>query len=300
MKPALSNLETEEARRCILCGNDHPEPDKRFRRLLALTGPYDVLRCRNCDVAWLSPRPTAGAYEQIYSYESYFDGESALEDYTEVASSRNIHFIKRLERIASMLGGTGNIRLLDIGAATGEFVHEAIKMGFDAEGIEISEGARSQAKKLYGIDLLPGSLDDFTGETVYDVIHLNHVLEHLESPGDTLDRCYSMLARDGLLVIEVPQQFNNDLDRVKYLLGMKKPEFNIYSLHHIFFFSPKSVTTLVRKAGFEIESVATANPHRTPLQPLNMKNLLLRIFLGLSDRLHQGGNIIEVYGRKHV
>lgn len=296
----LTRLDREEVTKCILCNSEDILADTRFRALLALKEPFDVQRCRQCGLAWLSPRPTAGAYEQIYSYESYFDGESALEDYTEVVGSRNAHFIKRLERIASMLPASRNARLLDIGAATGEFVHEAIKMGFDAKGIEISSGAREQARKLYAIELHPGPLEELADDAVFDVIHLNHVLEHLESPADVLGMCHRMLTNDGLLVIEVPQQFNNDIDRIKYFLRLKKPEFNIYSLHHIFFFTPESATALIRKAGFGIESVATANPHRTPLWPFSMKNLLLRSFLWMSDRLHQGGNIIEIYGRKHV
>jgi len=296
----LAGLETEDSPCCVLCGHCEPVSDMHMRKMLALSGPYDVKRCAQCSLAWLSPRPTAKAYEKIYAYESYFDGSSALENYAEVAGSRNLHFVKRLERIASLLPGLQRPRLLDIGAATGEFVHEAIKQGFDATGMEISAGARARARHLYGIELLPGPLNDTMAMSSFDVIHLNHVLEHLADPAEILARCFRLLSEGGLLVIEVPQQFNNDIDRVKFALGLKKPEFNIYSLHHIFFFSPATVTALIKQAGFEIESVATANPNRTPLWPFSIRNLVLRVFLALADRLHRGGNIIEVYGRKQA
>ncbi len=297
-KLSLADLDTEEANRCVLCGNETPEPDNRFRKLLALTGPYNVLRCSSCGLAWLSPRPTASAYDRIYAYESYFDGNGALEEYADVAGSRNVHFVKRLERIASLLPGMRQPRLLDIGAATGDFVHAAAGTGFDAAGMEISAGAREEAQRKYGISLLPGPLEAVARDHVFDVIHLNHVLEHLAEPVDILETCYRMLAPGGLLVIEVPQQFNNDLDRIRFSTGLRKPVFNSYSLHHIYFFDPENLTAMIRKAGFDVESVATANPNRTPLWPFSISNWILRVFLAVSDRLRQGGNIIEVYGRK--
>ena len=54
----------------------------------------------------------------------------------------------------------------------------------------------------------------------------------------------------------------------------------------------------MRKEGFRIDYLVTSNAKRTPLKPFNISNLVLLIFLWLSDKIHSGGNIIEVYARK--
>lgn len=128
---------------------------------------------------------------------------------------------------------------------------------------------------------------------------MNHVFEHLPLPVEILAACRRMLASKGVLVLEVPLQFYNDLDRLKRILLLnKKPRFNAYSLHHTYFYTPDTLAKLLVKQNFDIESLRTANPHRTPLTPFRFKNLFLRYFLWAADFLHQGGNVIEVYARK--
>lgn len=294
----LTLLEHEDVTQCILCGSDDISTDAKFRKLLALEDPFDVQRCRQCGLGWLSPRPTQEAFGKFYAYESYFEGQDAVESYSDVARERANHFRKRLEKIAQLAPGGVNARLLDIGSATGEFVYEAVQLGFAAEGMEISEGARRQAKSRYGIDLLEGPLISLKSGPGYDVIHMNHVLEHLQNPLETLELCNSMLNPGGLLVIEVPQQFENDVERLKYFFRLSKPVFNKYSLHHLYYFTPATLSALLERSGYRLLRISTENPDRTPLKPFSMKNLLLRYFLKLADRIHGGGNIIEVYGRK--
>jgi 2-polyprenyl-3-methyl-5-hydroxy-6-metoxy-1,4-benzoquinol methylase len=296
----LAQLEFEEVTQCILCDSEELSTDLKFRKLLALQPPFNVQRCRQCGLGWLSPRPTEQAFSEFYAYDSYFEGQDAVESYADVARQRANHFRKRLERIAQLAPGGLNSRLLDIGSATGEFVNEALQLGFAAEGMEISDGARRHAKEQYGVDLLEGPLTAENAGKGYDVIHMNHVLEHLQNPLTTLELCHGMLNTGGLLVIEVPQQFENDVERLKYLMRLSKPVFNKYSLHHLYYFRPDTLSALLRRAGYELLAASTQNPDRTPLSPFSLKNLFLRYFLMLSDWIHRGGNIIEVYGRKAV
>jgi 2-polyprenyl-3-methyl-5-hydroxy-6-metoxy-1,4-benzoquinol methylase len=292
----INNKDIEELNRCILCGNVPLVVDKKFGMLLGLVPPYEVKHCPECGLRWLSPRPTPSAYSKLYSYERYFDGSSTVEDYPKIAKERRFGFRKRIQMLEKILTGRKNLKILDIGAATGEFVHEALLRGHDATGIELSEGAKQVAKEKYGIELLGTEIEALEPTEKYDVVHMSHVLEHLIDPVRTLNICQSLLRNGGILVIEVPQQFYNDLDRLKNMLGMsRKSEFNAYSLHHTFFFNPENMSDLLKKTGFIIKSIKTANKNRTPLYPFSIKNLFLRYYLWLSDILHHGGNIIEVY-----
>jgi 2-polyprenyl-3-methyl-5-hydroxy-6-metoxy-1,4-benzoquinol methylase len=286
----------EEIDRCIICVESVVSSDARFSALLGLIPPYDVKVCASCALRWLSPRPTATGYRELYSYENYFDGKESVEYYPALAAERRPYFARRIRRIEKFLIPLGPLSILDIGAATGEFVHEAGRRGHIATGIELSAGARQAAKQNYGLELLGISIEELDGAAMYDVIHMNHVFEHLPYPVETLAACYKHLNRGGLLVLEVPQQLDNDLDRLKRILGVAKhPRFNAYSLHHTYFFVPSTISMLLMKQKFRITRLATSNPARTPVIPFNGVNALLTVFLWLSDVTHHGGNIIELF-----
>lgn len=288
---------TEVIENCLLCGETDTREDKWFARKLGLTDPYGVVQCKHCGLRWLSPRPTAIAYRDIYTHENYFETKGPLDSYAPLAESRRPYFRSRIQAISKCFEPRP-LRVLDVGAATGEFVDEARHAGHQAEGIELSSSAREEAMTKLGISLSGANVDELSERSAYDVIHMNHVLEHMPNPLTTLHSCRRLLKPRGLLVVEVPQQILNDLDRLKRVLpGARTPSFTTYSLHHTYFFTPATLARLLAAAGFEIQHIATSNPARTPLKPLRIKNLFLRIFLWATDRLRSGGNIIEVYSR---
>jgi 2-polyprenyl-3-methyl-5-hydroxy-6-metoxy-1,4-benzoquinol methylase len=292
-----TNIETVD--HCILCRDGKIRSDPTFSRLLGLVQPYDVKRCVKCGLRWVSPRPTARGYADLYSYEQYFDGPDAVECYPDLACRRRGYFVSRIKYIESRYSYQKSLSILDVGAATGEFVNEALKRGHRADGFEMSAGAREEAYRKYSIELAAGGLEEVRNAKAYDVIHMNHVFEHLPDPDGSLRICQRLLRSGGLLVIEVPNQFYNDLDRLKKLFGMKRRrEFDAYSLHHTYFFTPSTIARLVTKHGFAVKRLRTANPENTPLLPFNLKNLILRYYLWLSDRIHKGGNIIEIIAVK--
>lgn len=237
----------------------------------------------------------------MYSSESYFGGEGASPiRYDELARMNRSYFDRRMEQIASCHGEpVRRLRILDFGAATGEFVVEALKAGHEAFGVELSDDARNIAASR-GLRLLRpedlGGLDP--GE--FDVIHMNHVLEHMPDPLDHLRAMRRLLRPDGLLVVEVPQQFDNDLDRLKRLLrlGGKQARLDAFSLHHTCFFSPSSLRGLLERAGFRVLRLRTFNPARAPLWPPSPRNWAARILLSVADRTHGGGNIVEAFARR--
>lgn len=293
----LSNLETETVDRCPLCGSEG-RPDSWFAGRLGLEAPFDVKRCVDCSMRWLSPRPTPEAYEKLYAYDAYFEGSEAVECYEELARERLPYFSRRVAFIESLFPEERPLRVLDIGAATGEFVAAARARGHDATGIELSTGAIARAEAEHGLKLLNEPVEEHLERHRYDVIHMNHVLEHMGSPTDIARRVSSSLLPEGIWAIEVPQQFENDLDRLRYWSGLRKPEFTVYSLHHTVFFRMQHLEALVRNAGLDVVMQRTANPWRTPIWPPNLRNLVLRVLLGTADRLHGGGNILELYARK--
>lgn len=296
----LRELPVEVASTCILCGVEGA-PDRRWCEYLRLVPPFGVLKCASCQLRWLSPRPDAAGYQRLYSEALYFGGKGASPaDYAALAGRRIDYFRARIRSIVQAASCGSALKMLDYGAATGEFVRAARDEGHECAGIEISDDARATAKYVNEVDLLPLDATQEIGDMVFDVVHMNHVLEHMPDPLMHLRWCHRVLKPQGLLVIEVPQQFDNDLDRLRraLLVGGRQKRFDAYSLHHTFFFSPRSMHMLLRLAGFETLKVTTFDPGSAPLRPFSLKNLILRVVLGLADQLHGAGNVIEVLSRR--
>jgi len=298
----LSKLPVETVRECLLCLGVAGERDVRWHGYLALGDPYAVLRCPRCGLRWLSPRPNAEGYRRLYSSAMYFGGEGASPaDYGDEAKRRIDYWRARIRTAVSRLGDDRTtVSFFDYGAATGEFVRVAREEGHACIGLELSADARAAAKTRNGVSLLSADQIEEVNAMRFDVIHMNHVLEHMPDPLAHLRWCADRLNPRGLLVLEVPQQFDNDLDRIRRWLhvGGKRPRFDAYSLHHTYFFNPRTMTELLRLAGFQLVRLATFNRNKTPLWPPELKNWFLRPFLGCADGLHRGGNIIEVYASR--
>ncbi len=289
----ISN-EIEEVTDCIICDSDSKQNDPVLEKILGLKNPYRVKLCESCGMRWLSPRPTASVYSEIYSNQDYL---SSVESYAELAKIRAPYFRARINRIKKCFSQNNRLNVLELGSATGEFINEALKSGCNATGIELSEESRSIAKKLYNIELINQDISELPNSK-FDVIHMNHVFEHLLNPKEVLDECKRTLKKNGLLVIEIPNQVYNDLDKLKKLLGVEKlPKFDAYSLHHTYFFTPETIVQLFKKQGFEVIHMTTFNANRTPLKPFKLYNLALFIYLSLSNYFRKGGNIIEVYAK---
>ncbi len=299
MSSDLSNLPTETVEVCVNCKLGNAARDTTFEDWLCLNPPYQVRRCVGCALRWLSPRPTSIGYESVYSAENYFTVQAGtVVAYENLLDARIAHFRKRLATLDTYFPGQSVLSILDYGAATGEFVANAIKMGHSCIGVEFSSDARRIAFEknevtLYSSDEIPG------GHPLFDVIHMNHVFEHMPNPTEHLAWCREHLAANGLLVIEVPQQFNNHIDRLKRLLGRggKFSEFGAFSLHHTYYFSARNLEALLENNGFDVLQLTTdvAGPRLGGKQTL--KTILISIISWLSNVLFRGGDNIEVFAR---
>jgi SAM-dependent methyltransferase len=168
--------------------------------LVGQVGPYRVLRCPNCSLAW------------VMRVDLKQQGEAA--DYQDYGYNHNIqrHFAAMRERYQrglrdrlarASLTDLTNRRFLDVGCANGEYLRTALDLGFhQASGIEIDESARSRAQ-VHGPVAL--SAAEFRGEK-FDVIQIKNVLSNIEDPGAFLAAQLDLLSDDGVLIVDVLNQ----------------------------------------------------------------------------------------------
>jgi 2-polyprenyl-3-methyl-5-hydroxy-6-metoxy-1,4-benzoquinol methylase len=257
---------------CPICGGNAWLPDSTASKILALDGRHAVVVCASCRQRRLDPQLAPEELSAVYS-GAYFQSSAPVErlsgvgappaDYaTEVVESRLDKFVDTLRAIKAI--NPSAVKLLDVGAATGEFVRMARKVGFDADGIELSEFAIKQADRQNSVRLRRLLLADVPGTELYDVIHLNHVFEHFNDPRAELSHMHRLLRHNGVLYLEVPYQFNL-VERFKHATRPQQATLTLHSLHHAYFYRPDSLARLVAANGFKIHSLSVFDPGRYPV-----------------------------------
>lgn len=192
------------------------------------------------------------------------------EDYLKNESMfRNI-FQKRFNLISSYhpRGGT----VLDIGCSNGVFLD--LFAGSETWGVEPSGSgdiAKKKGHKILKIAFEKANLP----ENYFDLIILNHVVEHMEDPRLVLKKIKPLLKTAGIVFIDVPN-FGSLSSKI---LGKKWPY--LLPEEHKSQFTKESLTKLLIENGFIIlhwESRSGIFEYANPLKELGRKRFLIDIF----------------------
>ncbi len=162
---------------------------------------------------------------------------------------------KFLDQVASLLNNApAEIRLLDVGCSSGAFLGAAVRLGFQAEGVEPAARA-AQTAQAAGLKVRQGLLQDaHFADAEFDAVTLFEVIEHLKEPLDLLGECRRILRPGGILLVGT----GNAASWSTAAMGAHWEYFDI-SRHggHISFYTPASLAKLAGKAGFEVAAVRT-------------------------------------------
>lgn len=193
---------------------------------------YRLVRCRECDHAYASPR-------LVDMYKYYEDVKD--DEYLKNVSLRKKTAEKVLSTIKTFVKKG---RLLDVGCATGDFLEVARNI-YNVEGLELSDWAIKLASEK-GLKIYKEELQ-YRAKTCndhYDVITMWGVIEHLEFPKREIATVNRLLKIDGIVCFWTGD-FNSIYSKILgkrwlYLLGQ-----------HVQFFSWKSLDRLMKDSGFE-------------------------------------------------
>jgi len=240
---------------CVACGGRLDVRDHPLRTGLPITGGV-IARCTGCGTHQVIPRPTLARLDDLYDasyYQGFIEGPGVAGGNLEVAPTLRT----RLNVLEKRLGKG---RLLDVGCGLGHFVKYASDQGWDAAGLETSTWAVQEGRRRYGIVIHACQLDEAPIEPgSLDVVHANHVVEHMLEPVAAMEAARRLLRPGGLLVIEVPQELLYPLtDRVfrtlhPELYQAPRPS----KTHHLAFFTPRGLAIAARRAGFNVERAET-------------------------------------------
>lgn len=200
---------------------------------------------------------------EIYYREEFYSPKPFNDSSLEVQKDGQEYYDSRwngiYERCKSILK-KDKFTVFDIG-----FGYAQALLYFDSKGLEVSglepspEGVQYARSK--GLEVYEAGIDDFTvtkGRR-FDVVMMLNVLEHLSHPQDTLKSIQeNLLNPDGIIVIEVPNEFNDFQTSAVAEHGLE--EWWVCPPHHLNYFSSSSLKVLLEKCEYEVEHMQGSFP----------------------------------------
>ncbi|MCE9640175.1 MAG: class I SAM-dependent methyltransferase [Betaproteobacteria bacterium] len=239
---------------CPVCGAsapnevNYPGGNTRAGQSLQFTG---IAICDTCELGFALPRPPQAALDRFYASGIYWTevGRNLPQVMHEKAQCE-----QRVAACLPLIEKAQQLRVLDVGAGHGWTVDWVARMlpgriaRFDFIEPD-DDAAKSISNKQPGFPLQRvHSMSDASDH--YDLIFLNHVLEHVADPLAMIARITELLAPNGIAYIEMPHadyRFKSDV------------------FPHTLFFTPASLAMLARKTG--ITQLACATFGRSPDEP---------------------------------
>lgn len=216
---------------CDFCGGDDFEEVIRQADVLhkTTTECFCIVRCRQCGLHFLNPRPEVSEIGKYYSDEYSFHAEQTglkltvisfltwlanspfcvLANLVPMLGRRLIPYIRpEIEDPVRKYFMEG--RILDIGCGSGESAHfwgasgalQAYDRFAEVYGQEVDDDARRILER-HGIPAYK-RLSDISSDMKFDIIRMNWSLEHVHSPSEYFRFIERGLSEGGKAVIGVP------------------------------------------------------------------------------------------------
>lgn len=235
---------------CIFCKTcDY----KSLYKKKFLSEIYNIVKCKNCGLVYLIPRPAEDKIKRLYDSD-YFQGKGfdRTVDYLKEYSAGDAAEYRRMLDLIGRYKNGG--RLLDIGCGMGAFLDIALKGGWDVYGLEVSEYAAGLLKKRFRDNIINSSIKDGLFKNNYfDAINMMEVVEHLIDPIGDLKIIRKYLKQEGVLIVQT-----GNIE--SFPAKIKNKNWNyILVPGHVFYFSTKTIKMLLEAAGFKIVRILPPN-----------------------------------------
>lgn len=240
---------------CVICGSEDTAPH---------FGSDDrIYRCQRCGMAALTGSLRVKDMEDYYgSHEVYAE---SLGDDSRVSVMNSVanEYLDILVRYIDPVG----TRLIDIGANYGALVQAASSRGFVASGMEKNRLLVEDGKRR-GLDLFDEDLKTRASVVKPKAITMMHVLEHVPDPRRFVRDVHEALDERGIFLIEVP-------NIESYLAKKHALSWKYVAREHLSYFSPRTLSALLRQEGFEILETRSRNHF---IKDLGLRQLLSYLF----------------------
>jgi SAM-dependent methyltransferase len=142
-------------------------------------------------------------------------------------------------------------RVLEIGIGSGSLLNELRRSGYDVHGCDLSAQLAGYVREAFGIDVFVGPLRDFEPSREFDVVVMNHVVEHTSAPLKLLTEARHIARPEALFHIAVPN------------VGCWEawlPGWTSYEPYHLVYYTPATLRATAMRAGMRVIDLRTFEP----------------------------------------
>ena len=236
---------------CLVCGSNMSEVSLKGLKDFeyGVSGVYQLRRCTICEQVFLSPRPVEE--DLLLCYPTDYHGYHTS-DFSSIYGVLTSWQMKRRFMHYRRLLGDQPANILDVGCGDGSVLKAILRHcpKWQTFGVEFKPEI-AQIGRTEGLVIFTGTLEDCDfPENYFDLLIMNHLIEHLSDPLRTVRKACALLKPGGHIVGEVPNY--DSIDRRisgKWWGGHHAPR-------HLFQFTPKRITSLFERAGLQTVKIS--------------------------------------------
>jgi 2-polyprenyl-3-methyl-5-hydroxy-6-metoxy-1,4-benzoquinol methylase len=213
----------------------------------------------------VAQKPTPEALKAFYAKEYFQAGHGTYAaDYTEAERAHRALTARTLLFALEKARGNADGRLLEVGCGEGWLLAAACAAGYDSTGLDFSDDGLKRfhphlaAKVTFG-DAFENLDRLLEAGARFDVVAMEHVLEHVLDPEGLVRALPRLLAPGGVAAITVPNDFS-PLQRLARESGVVDRDFWVAPPQHLNYFDAASLRRILDRHGFEIRVAYASFP----------------------------------------
>lgn len=233
--------------------------------------PVITSLCRQCGHVFSNPRLDMRELSEYYEREY-------RESFEVPRGEKNGLFQADMDAITALLGFGNSRRVLEVGSYSGYMLARLGQSGWSPEGLEPNLESARVSRDLFPFEVHNCMLEDLPEafNARYDLVVMGSVLEHVNSPTETLRHVNRLLKAGGSVFIRVPNVEELNLDTVA----------DVFPLEHPHMYAKTTLEMVLNKCGFTV-------PENTP------HDASTRHIACLATKERAGGMDREIENSKH-
>lgn len=236
---------------CKICQSPAPTVYTFHEKMFGLQGEFQYAECSACGCLQIDEMPTDIAKYYPPYYYSYTQKSPMLKRlslfkrlFAQLRINKKYSQGTELLRYLKEINTRVNDKILDVGCGKGLLISELFNQGFEnVEGVDIFLPA--EVNHGFGVKVYKKELTELSPDT-YDLVMMNHVLEHMPEQQKALSDVHNVLKSKGCLMIRIPvlgeawEQYRGDW------VQLDAPR-------HLFLHTYKSLEILAQQTGFKVQ-----------------------------------------------
>ncbi|CAM4274968.1 class I SAM-dependent methyltransferase [Paenibacillus tarimensis] len=208
----------------------------------------------------LRNKPSKAELNEYYTKKYYQDPRGSYEATysSEEISFFNNHLDRKYNVLNRLIDGLSShtYKFLDVGCGEGWALQYFKDKAWQVTGMDFSRYGCERFNPGCAADVITGDIEESIklkiNRETFDCILLDNVLEHLLDPLETLNDCSKLLSSDGILIVEVPNDFSL-LQKKLFSEQYVSRNYWVVSPDHISYFNKTGLKSLCEEVGLNEE-----------------------------------------------